>query len=223
MYKLVLIYLSCFIAVFLLGGLPISRAETQNQLLSKIIDPNLRQCIFKLMENHGWSKAAQVQSIKCHNKKINSAEGIEQFSNIHTLSLYNNNLQSIRIEQFGKLESINVANNGLKGVTLLEAPKLNKLFLFKNKLSDLSLNNLPSLTQVKANDNNLELLTVTATPNLIKLYLFNNQLESIDLIATPQLRYLDVRQNPMPDDFYDFLDEQDNLTARHDGNADDWE
>ena len=83
--------------------------------------------------------------------------------------------------------------------------------------------NLPALEQVKANDNKLELLLITSTPQLIKLYLFNNQLEHLEITTLTKLSYLDVRQNPMPDEFYDFLDEQSDLTARHDGNADDWE
>ena len=41
--------------------------------------------------------------------------------------------------------------------------------------------------------------------------------------SVPNLVYLDARQNPMPDEFYDKIDAIESLTALHDGNAEDWE
>jgi hypothetical protein len=49
------------------------------------------------------------------------------------------------------------------------------------------------------------------------------QLEIIDIEESAKLRYLDVRHNPMPDEFYDYLDGLVGLTSLHDGNAEDWE
>ena len=201
----------------------LSHAASSDLLIEHIRDQKLHQCIIKTMRNNGWTSANQVKFIKCHNQDIISAEGINQFSNIHTLSLYKNKIPSIEIEKLSHLEIVNLANNQLNEFSLSGLTKLKKLYLFRNNLSQLSLSDLSSLTQIKANNNQLEQLTIGSTPKLEKLYLFNNQLESVELKELTQLHYLDVRQNPMPDEFYDFLDEQTHLTARHDGNADDWE
>ncbi len=198
-------------------------AESTEMLIRPIADNQLRQCIDRIMNDNGWTKPRQVQFIKCHNQAIVSTQGIHQFSSIRSLSLYKNKIQTIDLTHFNHLHTINLANNQLNRLTLTDLPKLNKLYLFRNDLLQLSLKNLSSLTQVKANDNQIKQLKLTALPKLAKLYLFNNQLKHVELQSLSQLHYLDVRQNPMPDEFYDFLDEQDNLTARHDGNADDWD
>jgi protein phosphatase 1 regulatory subunit 7 len=199
-----------------------SAAMINETAVGSIVDINFRQCVQKLMVKNQWQAAEQVESIKCHNMEIASAEGLENFINIRQLSLYQNQLKSIDISRLEKLETINLASNQLQFLKLSNLPKLTKLFVFKNQLVELRFTDLPELTQVKANNNALNLLTLHSTPKLTKLYLFNNQLEHLEIKHQPQLRYIDVRQNPMPDEFYDFLDEQSDLTARHDGNADDW-
>ncbi len=201
----------------------IKKITEKKPAVESLVDIKLRQCVQKLMVKKQWLSAAQVESIKCHNMEVASAEGLEHFINIRQLSLYQNQLKSIDISRLEKIEMINLAGNRLQHLRLANLTKLTKLFVFKNQLTELSLTELPELTQVKANDNLLKLLTFQSTPKLTKIYLFNNQLESVELKELTQLHYLDVRQNPMPDEFYDFLDEQTHLTARHDGNADDWE
>lgn len=210
--------------LFIIGG-SVSLASKANIsiLAENLTDSNLSQCINTLIMKQQWQTPAEVETIKCHNKDIVSTQGIQQFSNIKVLSLYNNNIESIDLSKFKKLETINLAANRLQQLTVSELPKLTRLYIFKNQLASLHLANLPALEQVKANDNKLESLMIKSTPRLAKFYLFNNQLEHLEITTLSKLSYLDVRQNPMPDEFYDFLDEQSGLTARHDGNADDWE
>ena len=210
--------------LLLIGGtISLDIRANSARLVENLTDSNLSQCINALMLEHQWQTPAEVETIKCHNKDIVSTQGIQQFSNIKVLSLYNNNIKSIDLSKFKKLETVNLAANRLQQLTVSQLPKLTRLYIFKNRLTQLHLATLPTLEQVKANDNKLELLKIKSTPKLAKLYLFNNQLENLKIATLAKLSYLDVRQNPMPDEFYDFLDDQNGLTARHDGNADDWE
>lgn len=186
-------------------------------------DERLNACVSKLAKKKNWQSADAVTEIVCHNKKINSAAGIEQFRNLTKLSLYKNRLTSVDFSPFGSLEHINLAGNQLASLTLTDHPNLKLLYVFHNPITELSVTNALELTTLKANNGQLTSVTLNNTPALTKLYLFDNQLEIIDIEPLTLLRYLDVRHNPMPDDFYDFLDARPDLTSLHDGNAEDWQ
>ena len=47
-------------------------------------------------------------------------------------------------------------------------------------------------------------------------------MEHIDIYSLPKMKYMDVRQNPMPDELYEEMDKLKGTTILHDGNADDW-
>jgi hypothetical protein len=89
-------------------------------------------------------------------------------------------------------------------------------------LSQFELHDLPHLGLLKANANKMRLFSYGKLPRLEKIYLFNNQLTTIDIDHLPALRYMDARQNPMPDELYQRMDSQKNVTYLHDGNAPDW-
>ena len=185
-------------------------------------DAALNTCINKLMVKNDWATAQDVTSIKCHNKDISSAAGIQQFRNITSLSLYKNAIETFTLSEFEKLEILNLAGNKLDELTIANLPALKKLYAFGNGLTRLHLDATPQLAEVKANNNKLTSVTFSSTPHLTKLNLFDNELDYLEVESLPELRYLDVRQNPMSDEFYDFLDQRDRLTVRHDGNMEDW-
>lgn len=217
--------IACFLLVGLVFCPPVGADQTPiaNQMVSAVQDKVLDQCIAALMKKFNWQTTTAVESIKCHKSGIQSVQGIEQFGNLKHLSLFGNSIKTIDINALQKLETLNIAGNQLQRLTLSQLPRLEKVYIFKNRLTNLQVENLPRLTQIKANNNALDTVQLSATPQLVKLYLFDNQLELLDIEALSSLTYLDVRQNPMPDSFYDFLDKQDHLTARHDGNMDDWD
>ncbi len=110
----------------------------------------------------------------------------------------------------------------MSSLAILEQPQLEVLYVFHNQLESLRVAGSPNLRQIKANNNRLTQTELRGLAQLEKLYLFDNQLEIVDIAEAGALRYLDVRHNPMPDDFYDYLDSLPGLTSLHDGNADDW-
>ena len=186
-------------------------------------DVNLNRCVNKLAAKNGWATAQDVTEIKCHNKKVASVDGLEQFTQLQKLSLYKNRITTIDVSHFPKLKQLNIAGNLLSALDVSQKPDLESLFAFHNPMQALTITNCPSLKTVKANNARLVSFTTTLVPNLEKLYLFDNQLEIIEIDPNGTLRYLDVRHNPMPDEFYDYLDSLSGLTSLHDGNAEDWE
>lgn len=186
-------------------------------------DPAFQACLSSLAAKYGWSNVEQFEEIVCHNKRIQSVAGLAQFSEVKKLSLYKNALKTLDLTGLNQLVHLNVAGNKLAELIIIECSHLQQLYVFHNHLSRLKVAHCPKLMAIKANNNQLSFAAFTALPILKKLYLFNNKLDKVEIAPLKNLVYLDVRQNPMPDDFYDYLDTIDGLTSLHDGNAEDWD
>jgi len=188
-----------------------------------VSDENFKQCLVALAQKNNWSSLDTVTKIECHTKNIAVLDGLEQFTQLQNLSIYNNQLTSASIKNLPHLKSLNLAKNSLKSIELVGLPVLEELYIFNNKLTDLSLNNLPALKLLKANENQLLTFTYKDLPELEKIYLFNNKIVTLDIYHLPKMHYMDCRQNPMPTKLYDEMNAQKGVTYLHDGNAKDWQ
>lgn len=214
-------FLYClFVQVFISLAMATDLADNENRI--PVADKNFQICLEEIADKYGWLTSAEFKEITCHNKSIQSVSGLYQFSQLEKLSLYNNNIKEIDLSLLPRLRYVNVAGNKLTYLQLKNIYNLTTLYAFKNKLISLDIDNVPLLSTIKANNNELINLSINNAGNLVKLNIFNNQLEIIDIKKLSSLKYLDTRQNPMSDEFYDHLDSINGLTALHDGNADDW-
>ncbi|GAA6135612.1 hypothetical protein NBRC116188_24020 [Oceaniserpentilla sp. 4NH20-0058] len=195
-----------------------------NSLELAVKDRFLQGCLETLAKDHGWVQLKDVTAIKCHSLDIQSLAGLEQFTGLESLSLYNNRIVKLDVDfaTLKHLTHLNLARNHLKTVNISGLLKLKKLYLFDNQLTNVTLSQLPELTEMKANNNKIQRFIYQGTPKLEKIYIFNNQLETVDIHHLPSLHYMDCRQNPMPDTLYDEMDKQENVSYLHDGNAEDW-
>jgi len=188
-----------------------------------VADPALQKCVNLISKKNGWLQAEQFEQIKCHNKGIESTAGLEKFTALTKLSLYKNKITEFELHNFSQLSHLNIAGNSLKKLAIQNCSALKALYAFHNKLQHISILGCTKLAQIKANNNALKHAELIELPALKKLYLFDNELEILNIKSLGGLRYLDVRQNPMPDDYYDYLDSVKGLTSLHDGNAEDWD
>lgn len=188
----------------------------------EVRDSNFQQCLNDIGKKKSWVKPEEFLVIKCHSAKIESVEGIAQFSNVESVSLHKNNIREIRLPSLTKLKTLNIARNKIEHLVIADQPQLEKLYLFDSATTTLHIENLPKLKLLKANNNNLIKFTYSLTPSLEKIYIFDNQLEHVDIYSLEKLAYMDCRQNPMPDPLYEEMDAMRHVTFLHDGNADDW-
>ncbi len=187
-----------------------------------IVDENLRRCVADIGAKNNWATPDQYQHITCHNKAIGAVDGLESFVNITKLSLHKNQIKSFALTGLKHLRTLNLGRNRLQRLTIGNLAALEELYIFSNRLTELTMSDLPKLTKLKANSNNIVTFTYRDLPALGKIYLFDNAMEHIDIHSLPNLKYMDVRQNPMPDELYEAMDKLEGATILHDGNADDW-
>lgn len=204
------------------GVLLLSSAVTQ-ALDLPLTDTNFKQCVQELAQQKNWQSVAEISSIECHSKNILSLAGIEQFSGLQKLSVYNNQLTQVDINRLPNLRHINLAKNKINQVAFSELPMLEELYIFGNKMTALNLTGLPALKLLKINDNRIVQFTYKDLPALEKIYMFNNVMEHVDIYHLPAMKYMDARQNPMPDPLYEEMDKLTGVTFLHDGNAEDWQ
>lgn len=185
-------------------------------------DSAWHSCITATAKQQKWIKTEDFTAIKCHSAKIRLTEHLEHFSHLESLSLYNNELTELDVRQLKQLRSLNVAGNKLEVLHVHGLSNLTTLYGFKNSIKNINLSGLVSLKQLRLMDNKLATIKISSLDSLEECYLFNNQLATLDIKNLQKLKFLDVRQNPMPDQLYDEFDEMEGITISHDGNAEDW-
>lgn len=191
------------------------KADEFNQL-RYITDDALRACISDQLP-HGRE---ELTRLKCHSKGITDLAGLEHFTGIQELSLFNNAISEISPDLWPQLHHLNIAKNPIPRLTIYH-PKLSKLYIFSSGLTELSLQT-PNLEILKANNNGLVTIRLLETPKLASCDLYNNELKTMEIERLKACRHLDVRNNPMPDGLYEKMDAMECLVM-HDGNAEDWQ
>src|SRR5688572_13190000 len=112
----------------LMGGCLALAAASTAAAQWPVRDANLQVCLTELAQKNGWKQPAEFQSIQCHNRAIASLDGIDAFSQITSLSLYNNRIQQAQVRGFARLQQLNLARNELLQMELSELPALGKLY-----------------------------------------------------------------------------------------------
>lgn len=210
------------IAIFRLSLLVCMTISSASLLANNVSDRALDSCIQKAMNKAGISQPEQLEKLKCHNKGIQSLDGLNQFTQLESLSLFGNKIGEANLTQLTQLKHLNLAKNQLNTLEIHGLNKLETLYLFKNKLTTINFEGVTALTKMRIMQNQLSVLDISPLQSLGEAYLWDNQLEDLQIDGLSNLTFLDVKQNPMPDELYDFYDEQSGITISHDGNADDW-
>lgn len=199
-------------------------SESSEQLVDfRVSDPKLQSCIDAHARKKHWQKTTDVINLACHNEDIASLAGLEGFTNLEKLSFHKNNIENVSLSGLVKLKHLNLSRNKLSVMELDNLPELEELYFFGNRLPQVRLHDLPGLKQIKGNASEIEHFEYQNLPSLEKIYLFDNKMETIDINRLPAMKYMDVRQNPMPDELYEDMDKMPGVTILHDGNAEDWQ
>lgn len=129
---------------------------------------------------------------------ISNISGLSAFSNLKSLNLDFNNLNSVDATPFTNLQILHVSYNPL---SVLQANNLINLKVFSCRstmnLTTLDISNLPSLEDLRCNNNQLTSLNLANKPNLKYLYCSNNNFTSLNVSGLINLEVLDIGSNPI--------------------------
>ena len=117
---------------------------------------------------------------------ISNAKGIEYFTQLTTLELYDNNLTTIDVSHNTKLTYLNVGVNKLTSINVSNNAALEQLYLQNNQLTSVWACNYP----------NLRTLWVHNNPNLTSLKCYRNGLTNFDIRNCTSLTELMCYENP---------------------------
>lgn len=140
-------------------------------------------------------EAKAVTSITASMLNITSLVGIEYFSNLETIDVSFNKLETLDFSHSPKLTSVLVNGNKLQSLSLAGLTALQTLDCSNNKLTALNVSESESLKTLACSGNNIGALNVKKNKALTDLQCSNNQLTSLDLKNNTALETLFCRKN----------------------------
>ena len=135
------------------------------------------------------SNIASVLFIYANNENISDLTGINDFLDLQTLWINDNNISNLTINNLNDLDEIECNNNQLTSITLNNLPSLSSVSIVGNSLSTLDLSTCPNLSFLNCDNNQLTYLDISQHPYLMNCFCNNNMLTSINMHPHLSLLY----------------------------------
>jgi hypothetical protein len=139
--------------------------------------------------------AAFSDTLFCASLNISDVTGLEAFTNMRGLDLYDNQLTSLNISANQALGAMNCSRNQLSSLDLSQNAAMEYLMCDSNMLTSIDVSNLPLLKALLIDGNMISSLDISNNPLLFALNCSNNQLTSLDVSANPLMQDLWLRNN----------------------------
>ncbi len=175
-----------------------------------IPDPNLRAAIEQALGKASGAAIttadmARLTRLVAPNANISDLTGLEQATNLTSLSLYRNTVSDISaVSGLTNLTSLSLHNNTVSDISAVSGlTNLTSLSLYNNTVSDISaVSGLTNLTSLSLSSNTIsDILAVSGLTNLTSLSLFSNTISDISpLVSNTGLGTgdeVDVRRNAL--------------------------
>ncbi len=141
-------------------------------------------------------EAAQVTELKLDELGILNAEGLNKFTNVHTVYLRRNQLTSIDISGMTALREILLLGNRISLIKFKNLPNLEELEIAQNPIrGPLDLTALKKLKGFYAYECGLTALNVSGLTHLVNLMVRANAIPELDLRGMTKLEDLRIEQN----------------------------
>ncbi|MCG2613780.1 leucine-rich repeat domain-containing protein [Terrimonas sp. NA20] len=178
-------------------------AATHAQVV-RIPDPKFKQRVISLGYDKNddnqiqLTEAQAVTSLYLNDLDIVNMEGINSFTNLEELGVYNNKLTALDVSKLKKLKYLYAFNNRIKELNITGLTKLEHLFVQDNIfITSLDVSKLTALKELNFNGNRLVKLDLTGLAVLEKIDGKDNNLETISLREAPQIKHVDLKNNPL--------------------------
>jgi len=143
-------------------------------------------------------QAAMVTHLDLQNRGITRLDGLQNFTGLQWLMLFNNNIEHAEPSVWPNLTFLHLGRNQISTIDVSRNPLLEQLGLFENQLERINVSNNLMLEVLDVAHNRLSTLDLHANTRLTALGVRDNLLTSLDLHQQPTLRILEARHNFMP-------------------------
>ena len=144
------------------------------------------------------TELSKVHTIDYENVGIADATGLEHFTALQYLNLYDNAVSNVPCENLTALTYINLSNTSITSFDATKYPNLTSLYLSGTQISSLDLSNNPNLTTLQLTDcSNLSALDLSNNTALQTAELQFSGLTSFTLDGNTSITSLNLRCNAL--------------------------
>ncbi len=199
--KKLLIYLLAAVLVF--SALPTAQAVDGVAInADNFPDKGFRQFVVKYdTDSNGTLSYSELKAVvemelpSRHGYEIYSLEGIEHFSELVYISIFDNYLTSLDVSKNKKIQYISCGENRLTSLNTRGCLELKSVTCYRNLLSSLDFSTNTALEYISCLENKLTKLDISNNPNLEFLNCSNNYIRYLDLSKNPKLSTLYCPRN----------------------------
>ncbi len=128
-------------------------------------------------------------------KGINRITGIQDFTSLVELRIYDNNISSIDVSDLLDLENYVGRDNNISSINFSKNTKLKSVYIQNNNLTKLDVSASTNITTILCFGNNISSLILENQPNLSSVQAYDNNLTTVNLSKAPALRTLRLDKN----------------------------
>ena len=144
----------------------------------------------------GINLFTDLEILKIFDNPLNTLD-LSENTALKTVECYCNNLNSLNVSNCTALEELNCSNNSLSNINLSDCVSLKELYCAGNKLTSLNLENCTKLQDINCQGNNLLNINLKNCNQLMYFNCEDNQLEELDLSNKKKLATIWYRNNPL--------------------------
>ncbi|RSC93661.1 leucine-rich repeat domain-containing protein [Tenacibaculum singaporense] len=148
-----------------------------------------------LLKNIDLSNNTELIKLDLDVNELGSITGLKNATNLKSLSLYYNSLETLSIDN-PNLETLNVRDNSLVSLDVKKAVSLKTILAQNNKILEVDFTTNKALEVLALSDNKLQNIDLKSNNNIEVLYCSSNLLTSLDISGLLNLDRLTVNANP---------------------------
>ena len=138
---------------------------------------------------------SNITYLPLNDANISSLSGLEKFTGLKKLEVFNNELTSLDVSQNTALKELDFSNNLITSIDISQNTALTSLVCFNNQLTSIDVSQNIALATLAITNNQLTSINLISNTNLTQLYCSKNQLASIDLSSNIALQELFCFEN----------------------------
>ena len=160
------------------------------------------------LDSNGYlddSEISAITYINVYGKGVENVEGIEYFTELAHLTVWNNNLTYLDVSANTQLTYLDLDNNHVEELDLWDNPLLRTLYCTNNNLEYLDLSNNPELQTLYCNGNKLTTLDLSNNPELTSIGISNQNVSGLHATKRAENDYYEADLGGL--EMYEYDDE----------------